>query len=158
MCDLIDETISDVRGMAFRLRPGVLDDLGLVDALENYTTDFEKRTGITCIFDHHIIPEVSEMIATAAYRITQEALTNVARHAEAAHVDVHLGMDDGHLTLVVSDDGKGFDKTVLGDFEGLGLAGMRERSVLAGGSLEVHSQPQNGTRVEFRVAFESQTI
>jgi signal transduction histidine kinase len=98
------------------------------------------------------------MIATAAYRITQEALTNVARHAEAAHVDVHLGTDDGYLILVVSDDGKGFDKATLGDSDGLGLAGMRERSVLTGGYLKVQSQPNSGTRVEFGVAFENATI
>ncbi|MGD8335977.1 MAG: PAS domain S-box protein [Desulfobacterales bacterium] len=154
MCDLIDETISDVRGMAFRLRPGVLDDLGLVDALENYTTDFEKRTGITCVFDPQRISEVTETIATAAYRITQEALTNVARHADAGHVDVQLGLHNGFLTLVVSDNGRGFNTSVLGEFECLGLAGMRERAVLAGGTLEVQSRLQNGTRVEFKVPFD----
>ena len=154
MCDLIDETISDVRGMAYRLRPGVLDDLGLVDALENYTTDFEKRTGITCVFDHQRILEVTETIATAAYRITQEALTNVARHADAGHVDVQLGLNAGSLLLVVSDDGRGFNTAALGDAEGLGLAGMRERAALAGGTLEVQSRLQSGTRVEFKVPFD----
>ncbi len=154
MCDLIDKTISDVRGMAFRLRPGVLDDLGLVDALENYTTDFEKRTGITCVFDHQRIPEVTETIATAAYRITQEALTNVARHADAGHVDVQLGLNTSSLLLVVSDDGRGFDTAALGDAEGLGLAGMRERAALAGGTLEVQSRLLSGTRVEFKVPFD----
>ena len=154
MCDLIDETISDVRGMAYRLRPGVLDDLGLVDALENYTTDFEKRTGITCVFDHQRILEVTETIATAAYRITQEALTNVARHADAGHVDVQLGLNASSLLLVVSDDGRGFNTAALGDAEGLGLAGMRERAALAGGTLEVQSRLQSGTRVEFKVPFD----
>ena len=90
MCELIDQTIDDVRGIAVRLRPGVLDDLGLTDALEWYTTDFEKRTGIACTFSHFDVPEVNDMVATAAYRIAQEALTNVARHSNATHVDVNL--------------------------------------------------------------------
>jgi PAS domain S-box-containing protein len=158
MCELIDETIADVRGMAFRLRPGVLDDLGLVDALENYTTDFEKRTGITCVFDHQRILQVPDTIATAAYRITQEALTNVARHADAGHVDVQLGLDNGFLTLIVSDNGRGFNTAALGEFECLGLAGMRERAMLAGGSLEVQSRLQTGTRVEFKVLLDSMNV
>ena len=81
MCRLIDKNIEDVRGMAFRLRPGVLDDLGLVDALEWYTADFERRTEIACVFEHNDIPVLNENVSTAAYRIAQEALTNVARHA-----------------------------------------------------------------------------
>ena len=151
MCELIDKTIDDVRSLAFRLRPGVLDDLGLVDALESYTTDFEKRTGITCIFDHQAVIVTNNSIATAAYRIAQEALTNVARHADATHVDVEMRKDDGWLTLSVADNGRGFNIEALSEFEGLGLAGMRERATLAGGSLEVASRPKNGTRVQFKV-------
>ncbi|MDQ1331552.1 MAG: hypothetical protein QG578_1820, partial [Thermodesulfobacteriota bacterium] len=98
MCDLVDKNIQDVRNMAIRLRPGVLDDLGLVDALEWYTSDFERRTGITCIFEHYNVPALSETIATASYRITQEALTNVARHAGAGRVDVILRFENGMLT------------------------------------------------------------
>jgi signal transduction histidine kinase len=123
MCRLIDKTIADVRNLAFRLRPGILDDLGLVGALELFTTDFEKRTGITCAFEYSSIPATSEILSTAAYRIAQEALTNVARHAAAGHVDVRLGLNNGFLTLAVMDDGRGFDTTALGENEGLGLAG-----------------------------------
>ena len=151
MCELIDKTIKDVRNLAFRLRPGVLDDLGLVDALESYTSDFEKRTGITCIFDHQAVLLTNNSIATTAYRIAQEALTNVARHADATHVDVEMHEDDDWLTLSVSDNGCGFNIEALNEFEGLGLAGMRERATLAGGSLEVASRPKNGTRVQFKV-------
>lgn len=151
MCRLIDKTIQDVRGLAFRLRPGVLDDLGLVDALELYTSDFEKRTGITCVFDHQNVPVTSDTVATAAYRITQEALTNVARHAGAGHVNVQLRQDNGFLTLAVVDDGNGFDASALGESEGLGLAGMRERAILAGGALEIRSTARQGTRVYFKV-------
>jgi signal transduction histidine kinase len=151
MCQLIDKNIEDVRGMAFRLRPGVLDDLGLVDALEWYTTDFERRTEITCVFEHDQAPPLSETMATAAYRITQEAITNVARHASASRVDVVLKARNGTLKLAVVDDGRGFNPLDLSDSEGLGVAGMRERASLVGGTLEVHSGPGKGCKVLFEV-------
>jgi PAS domain S-box-containing protein len=154
MCSLIDKTIEDVRGLAFRLRPGILDDLGLVDALELYTSDFEKRAGITCIFDHPGLPAPRAMVATAAYRIVQEALTNVARHAEAAHVDVRMRAEEGFLVISVEDDGRGFVPGDLNEGEGLGLAGMRERALLVGGSLEMETAPGKGTLVRFRVPLE----
>jgi PAS domain S-box-containing protein len=151
MCQLIDKNIEDVRGMAFRLRPGVLDDLGLVDALDWYTTDFERRTEITCVFEYDKVPPLSETVSTAAYRITQEAMTNVARHAFAVRVEVVLKARNGTLTLAVVDDGRGFNPTELSESEGLGVAGMRERASLVGGTLEVDSQADKGTRVLFKV-------
>ena len=154
MCQLIDKNIEDVRGMAFRLRPGVLDDLGLVDALDWYTTDFERRTEITCVFEHDKVPPLSETMATVAYRITQEAMTNVARHAFATRVEVVLKARNGTLTLAVVDDGRGFNPPELSDSEGLGVAGMRERASLVGGILEVDSQPDKGCRVLFEVPVE----
>jgi len=152
---LIDKTIQDVRSMAFRLRPGVLDDLGLVDALEWYTSDFERRTGITCVFDHSPVAETNDAVATASYRITQEALTNVARHAGASHVNVGLQQQQDTLALLVEDNGCGFDTLQLSESEGLGVAGMRERAMLAGGDLEVQSTPGDGTRVCFKVPVRS---
>ncbi|UCD90309.1 MAG: PAS domain S-box protein [Desulfobacterales bacterium] len=151
MCELIDNTIEEVRGMAIRLRPGVLDDLGLVDALEWYTSDFEKRTGITCVFEHFDVPGIDDTLATAAYRITQEALTNVARHAFASRVEVTLRKVDSELSLAAVDDGRGFSTVDLNEAEALGLVGMRERAGLVGGVLDVESQPGAGTRVLFRV-------
>ncbi len=151
MCRLIDKNIEDVRGMAFRLRPGVLDDLGLVDALEWYTTNFERRTEIACVFEHENVPRLNETVSTAAYRIAQEALTNVARHAAAGQVQVSLKTSDGFLALSVSDDGQGFEALDLSESEGLGVAGMRERAGLVGGVLEVHSEPNKGTSVFLKV-------
>ena len=156
MCKLIDKNIEDVRGMAFRLRPGVLDDLGLVDALEWYTADFEKRTDIACVFEHNAVASLSDGISTAAYRIAQEALTNVARHASANHVGVVLKTNNRHLTLAVVDDGQGFESQHLSESEGLGVAGMRERATLVGGRLEVHSKPKQGTQVYFKVPIDGQ--
>jgi signal transduction histidine kinase len=157
MCELIDNTIEEVRGMAIRLRPGVLDDLGLVDALEWYTSDFEKRTGITCVFEHHRVPDINDTVATAAYRITQEALTNVARHAHASRVEIILKAEDNILTLATVDDGKGFNTLGLTEAEALGLVGMRERAGLVDGSLEVYSQIEKGTQVLFKVPLTTQS-
>jgi PAS domain S-box-containing protein len=157
MCTLIDKTIEDVRSMAIRLRPGVLDTLGLVDALEWFTADFEKRTGITCFFKHHRVPSIKDTLATAAYRITQEALTNAARHADAGRVDVSLNAENNVLTLLVTDDGCGFNLSELTESEGLGVAGMRERAGLVGGTLEVQSQQRKGTRVFFKVPLDGKS-
>jgi PAS domain S-box-containing protein len=154
MCSLIDKGIQEVREMAVRLRPGVLDRLGLVDALEWYTTDFERRTGITCIFEHDRVPVIPDNLATTAYRITQEALTNVARHGQANLVTVVLEAQDGLLTLTVSDNGRGFDPAQLTEGDGLGIAGMQERASLVGGKLEVQSQAGEGTRLYFKVPIE----
>jgi PAS domain S-box-containing protein len=151
MCRLIDSTIDEVRGLATRLRPGVLDDLGLIDALEWYIADFEKRTGIACRFRHRKVPTVDGIGATAAYRIVQEALTNVTRHAAATQVKVSLQPGKGMLTLAVVDNGRGFDLQEIDASECLGLAGMRERAGLLGGSLEIRSRPGQGTKVCFRL-------
>jgi PAS domain S-box-containing protein len=151
VCTLVDTTIEEVRSMAIRLRPGVLDDLGLVDALEWYTTEFERRAQIACIFNNDAIPPVNAAISTAAYRIAQEALTNVARHANATRSNVALRRNHDALVLTVSDDGCGFVLPALDETQLLGLVGMRERAALVGGKLQVESQPGRGTRVVFTV-------
>jgi len=160
MSGLIDKNIEDVRGMAIRLRPGVLDDLGLIDALEWYTSDFEQRTKITCIFEHSEVPRLKGSVATAAYRIAQEALTNVARHARASNVDVSLSVRNNVLLVTVADSGRGFDPGTLSEAEGLGLAGMRERAGLAGmreraglagGTLTIASERGEGTTVSLEI-------
>lgn len=156
MCELIDKTIDGVRGMATRLRPGVLDDLGLIDALEWYTADFEKRTGISCVFKSINVQKVPDTVATAAYRIVQEALTNVARHSFASHVRVFLEEEENSLSLFVEDNGHGFKLPETGEFEGLGMAGMRERAGLAGGNLEIQSLPERGTTVRCTLPIDGQ--
>jgi PAS domain S-box-containing protein len=155
MCALIDTTIEEVRNMAIRLRPGVLDDLGLVDALDWYTSEFERRGTIACVFRHESVPIVDSTIATAAYRIAQEALTNVVRHSRAGHAELRLCMDKDILDLSIRDDGCGFDPEALSDSEVLGLAGMRERAALVGGRLTVESVRGQGTLVRFRIPLDS---
>ncbi len=150
MCSLIDKTIDEVKDMSTRLRPGVLDHLGLIDALEWYTADFEKRTGLVCFFEYENVPHINDVMSIATYRIVQEALTNVARHASATHVDITMETENGMLTLSVEDNGRGFDVEEISESTCLGIIGMRERANLIGGVLEIKSGYNKGTQVHFR--------
>jgi PAS domain S-box-containing protein len=151
MCDMIDATIDDVRGIVMRLRPSVLDDLGLIAALEWVTDDFEKRTGISCTFKHSGVPKIGDGAATATYRIAQEALTNVARHSQASRVEVGLESRDGELLLTVRDDGLGFAREDPNETEGHGIAGIRERASLIGGTIDIASHTAAGAIVSFHL-------
>jgi PAS domain S-box-containing protein len=151
MCRLIDKNIEDVRGMAIRLRPGVLDDLGLVAALEWFTADIERRSEMVCAFEHDAMPPIDEAVATAAYRIAQEALTNTVRHARATKASVVLQAGGQGLILKVRDNGRGFDPHGVSASEGIGLTGMNERANLVGGRLRVRSAHGQGTEIRLEV-------
>ena len=149
---LVADALGSVRRLAFDLRPTVLDDVGLVAALERLVAETATRHGLSARLDldgfdanRRLAPELE----TVVYRIVQEALTNVARHAAASRVDVRVIADTAAVRGEVGDDGKGFDPAPVAS--SLGLAGMRERAVLAGGRLEVASAPGAGTRVAFEV-------
>lgn len=150
MAELIDKAIDEVRNMAVRLRPGVLDDLGLIAALEWLVDDFEKRFSIPCTFRHQDVPAINDMASTAVYRITQEALTNAARHADASHVEVNLALNGRELCLTIQDNGKGFDPETVKESDGLGLAGIRERASLMNASVAIHSISGQGSHIEVR--------
>jgi len=147
MRSLIDDTIQDVRDMAYRLRPRVLDDLGLTDALESLVSDFEKRSNVSCIFRHDDIPEIDKTLATALYRIGQEAVTNSLRHSNATAIQVELNTDLEGIVLTIEDNGCGFDSGNTPDRNGFGLEGMKERANLAGGKLTIATCPSQGTRI-----------
>lgn len=147
MCSLIDNTISDVRDMAYRLRPRVLDDLGLVDALESLLSDYEKRSNVSCVFKHTVIPKIDDTISTALYRIGQEAVTNSLRHSNATTIMVTLETDDEGIVLTIEDNGSGFDPVVDNQFDGFGIEGMRERAHLVGGKLDIFSSSDKGTTI-----------
>ncbi len=151
MCGVIDKAIDEVRGIATRLRPGALDHLGLVDALDWCIRDFEKRSRIRCVYRHGGVPRIADKAATAAYRIAQESLTNVARHSGASRVDISLRAEEGTLLLSVEDDGRGFDPERLGESKGLGVIGMRERASLIGGTLSIGAGADGGVRIELRI-------
>ena len=149
---LVDETIQSVRRISTELRPGILDDLGLVDAVEWAGEDFEARTGTKCRLD---LPEddisVDPEQATAVFRIFQETLTNVARHADASQIEVRLAKDDRDLTLEVHDNGGGIPEDKLANGESLGILGMRERALLLGGEFTISGGPGEGTTVRVRI-------
>jgi signal transduction histidine kinase len=151
MSFLIDTTIQDVRDMAYRLRPRVLDDLGLADALESLVSDFEKRSNVSCVFHRDAIPEIDKTLATALYRIGQEAVTNAIRHARATTIIVELRTDAHGLVLTVTDNGRGFDPGGRSKQTGFGLEGMMERASLAGGTLNIRSKKGEGTQITCKV-------
>ncbi len=152
MIKSVDSTIQTVRRIAMELRPGVLDDLGLVAALEWQLKDFEKRTGIRCEF----FPPVEDIsldadLSTALFRIFQEALTNVARHSGATEVCVRLRADADSSALEVEDNGKGIEKEKILSSKSLGLLGMRERTQMFGGRITVTGTPGIGTKVTVEI-------
>lgn len=145
---IIDETLGLARRIASDLRPGVLDDFGLRSAVEWQAGRFEEQTGLTCLVTVESDgPEPPRDVATAAFRIVQEALTNVARHAEAATVEVRLAFAPDALRLEVADDGRGFGPEAAAGRRSLGVLGMRERARALGGTLRVQSEPGQGTTV-----------
>jgi signal transduction histidine kinase len=139
----IDSTIQTVRRIATELRPGILDHLGLAAALEWQAQEFETRTGIRCCVSAHLRePPLDPELTTTFFRIFQETLTNVIRHAEATHVDVHLKEDAARVILEVKDDGRGISKEEISDPKSMGLLGMHERAALLGGDFRI--QPLRG--------------
>jgi signal transduction histidine kinase len=149
---LVDETIESVRRISSELRPGMLDDLGLAATVEWAAEEFAARTGTKCLLD--LATEqiaVDSETATAVFRIFQETLTNIARHANAREVYVRLAEEGGDLILVVHDNGKGINKDELASANSLGILGMRERALLLGGTLTISGGPGQGTTVRLRI-------
>lgn len=154
LIELTDEAVNAVRRIATDLRPGILDDLGLQESIKWLVADFREKTGINIRFHNSIEGLVVDRDRTTAlFRILQEALTNVARHAQAEHVEVFLEREHGWLVLTVEDDGTGIpsNKQPSG---GLGLIGMAERAALLGGTTVVENRggSERGTRVRARVS------
>jgi two-component system, NarL family, sensor histidine kinase DevS len=149
--ELVVSTLQDVRRLAVELRPSALDDFGLVAALERLTASFTEQSGIVVDFQTSLADErLSDEVETALYRIVQEALTNVVKHARARHVSILLARTSGAIKAVVEDDGQGFDPAEE-SLDGFGLVGMRERLALLGGRLEVESGGEGGTTIAAEV-------
>jgi PAS domain S-box-containing protein len=146
MVEQVDGTIASVQRLVTQLRPALLDDLGLVAAIEWQCQDFQKRTGIpcTCVTSADDIAMEPER-ARALFRICQEALTNTARHAQATAVTVKLESRNGSLQLTVADNGLGIPDMKVSDRRSLGLIGMRERVALLGGEITIQGHPEKGT-------------
>ena len=145
---MVDDLVKSVRRIATELRPPILDQLGLPAALEWLAHDFSRRTGIRC--EPTIVPAndaISTELATAVFRIVQEGLTNISRHAGASHVQIGLGVESQCVTLEISDDGHGITEAATTGPASLGILGMRERAAALGGVLEVAPRTGGGTRV-----------
>lgn len=145
---VVDEIIHNVRRISSELRPAILDDLGLVAALEWHAEEFEKRTGIRCtIKAPRERLDVGPDLGIAIFRICQEALTNVARHAQARAARIVLDSTPEHLVLEIRDNGVGIRPAALTDVKSLGLLGMRERARTFGGEVAIRGRPGRGTVV-----------
>lgn len=139
------ETLHDVRRLAVELRPKALDDFGLVPALERLRETFAEQTGMRVELEAHVRDRLPSDVETALYRIVQEGLTNIVKHARASAVSIVLTRTDRAVTAVIEDDGEGFDSRLGRD--GLGLLGMDERLALLGGKLKVESAPGSGATI-----------
>jgi PAS domain S-box-containing protein len=152
LLDMIDGTVKTVRRISSELRPSLLDDLGLVAAIEWHLIEFEKRVGIKTSFtdaaDEVVLPD---KVKTGIFRIFQESLTNVARHAEASKITVKMECKNNMFLLKISDNGIGFDKTKVADKRTLGILGMKERSEMMGGIYDIVSTPGKGTTILVKV-------
>jgi signal transduction histidine kinase len=152
MRSLVDTSIESVHRISTELRPILLDDLGLTAAMEWQIQQFRSRTGVHC--EAHLIWNDSgaeKDLATALFRIFQETLTNIARHADATFVKVRLAQKAGELHLHVSDNGKGITQRQIDDPKSFGIMGIRERVNLWGGTVTIAGKPQKGTTVKVRI-------
>jgi signal transduction histidine kinase len=155
---LVERTLQQVRSLSLDLRPSMLDDLGLASALRWYVDRTAQRVGFAAqfvadSFDGRLTPEIE----IGCFRVAQEALTNITRHAQAQHVQVKLQRYDHAIELIVCDDGVGFDVRAARERaargKSLGLLGMEERVLAVGGQLEIKSEPQRGAEIHARFPY-----
>ncbi len=146
--------LEHLRRIAMELRPAILDDLGLVEALRWLAEEFQKQTGLPVTLEiHGRIERLPREVELVLYRVSQEALTNIARHAKATQVEIHLNCGGDQLEMVIADNGIGFDPEIVrkSRSRSMGLIGMAERLSLIDGTLDIESAPGKGTRIRARV-------
>ena len=152
MCRLLDSTMHLIRRISTGLRPEILDEMGLVAAFGWQAKEFQKRMGMRCRLN---LPEdqvvLDRELSTAVFRIFQEILTNIARHAKASSVEVNLTISDNHLNLKVVDDGIGISASQIRGHKSLGLLGMQERAQLFGGEVNIEGAAGRGTAVSVSI-------
>jgi PAS domain S-box-containing protein len=151
MLAMLDASVAATRRIAADLRPLLLDDLGLMPAIEWLVQNFEQRSGIPCVLDADEDLELDEPYATGVFRIVQESLVNVAKHSAATQVRVAVARTENDMVLSVRDNGVGFSPTTSRKPNSLGLAGLRERAQLLKGTISIQSEPGQGTLVEARI-------
>jgi PAS domain S-box-containing protein len=149
---LLAETMRSVRKIATQLRPSILDNLGLVSALEWQSREFEKNFGIRCVFESLLYePQFNTKQSNALFRIYQEALTNIARHAFATRVDAVLSQEENRIVLEIRDNGKGLNPNDMTNKKTLGLKGMQERALMVDGDFHIESTPGQGTYIQITI-------
>ena len=159
MLSLLNETVNSVRRISSNLRPSLLDDLGLVVAIEWQLSEFEKRSGIKTVFTaDEIGMEIDRDIATGLFRIFQESLTNAAKHAEATEITVSLQKINDQLILHIRDNGLGYENEAVKNKKTFGILGMQERSLMMGGECRIKSETGTGTSVEVIVPLTKNVI
>jgi signal transduction histidine kinase len=147
-----DSIINTVKRIASELRPGILDDLGLISAIEAQAQEFQNRTGIASYFDSAVDTiNLNREPAIAVFRIFQEALTNILRHANATRVDISADEQPGEFVLTIRDNGKGITDEAKSRPLSLGLLGMQERAHFIGGTIDITGVEGRGTTVTLRV-------
>ena len=154
MQSLVSDTIDQIRDLSYSLRPPALEEFGLGTAIKALVEEISEQTGLRIKFKNRTEEKISPKIETVLYRIVQEGLTNVIRHAEATHVVIELEPRENLLYLKIEDDGKGFDPSDAAPSNGkrhLGLISMNERTELIGGVLEMYSTVGGGTKIEVKV-------
>jgi signal transduction histidine kinase len=150
---MIDAMIVDVRRIATELRPAILDTFGLSAAIEWLAEDFQKRTNICCVYEGVDDPAIDRELSITVFRICQESLTNIARHAQASEAQIGLSAEGEWLLLEVSDNGKGISQETLMQTRSLGVVGMRERARMAGGEFVIGRGAKCGTSIVARFPF-----
>jgi PAS domain S-box-containing protein len=159
MIGIIDDTIKSVKRISSDLRPGVLDDLGLIAALEWQSGEFEKRTEIKCNFksSRHDL-EMGKDVSSGVFRIYQEALTNIARHAHAEKVETSFDFENDNITLTVKDNGCGFNTSESVKLNTFGILGMKERALMLNGELIVRSERNKGTALVLKIPIKKSKV
>lgn len=154
---LLDQIEQQLRRFSHDLRPTVLDDYGLMPALQSFAGRFSKRAGLPIKIEATIEKRLPGAVEATLYRVAQEALNNVAKHAKATHIDIRLWEAPAALHFCIRDNGVGFDPTPAneGRSPGLGLRGMRERLTVLGGTLRIRSAPKKGTELQVSIPMEA---
>ena len=156
---LIDSSILSVRNIATELRPDILDHLGLVAAIKWQSNEFQKRNRIKCTVDSEIdYIDIDKNRATSIFRIFQEILTNILRHAGSNEVNISILKEDYNLILRVKDDGKGINEDDINDIKSIGIIGMKERTELIGGMLSIEGEKNIGTTVTLKVPIITESL
>jgi signal transduction histidine kinase len=152
LLDMIDASVESVQKISSKLRPGILDELGLIAAIEWQTEEFEKLTNIKCSL---VLPKEEVILekdkSTAIFRIFQEALTNIARHSQSNKAQISLLNHQSNIYLEIQDNGKGISQDQIKDFKSLGIHGMKERAMVFGGQVNIEGIAGKGTIVKVEI-------